>query len=65
VAGCQDAGAGSDQGGDVSFHNDPCSVCGFDYGPFVMMTCIECKITYCSGCAGAGHDCEVEDDDSE
>lgn len=49
----------------MSFHNDPCSVCGFDYGPFVMLTCVECAKTYCSGCNGTGHDCEEEDDDSE
>lgn len=47
----------------MSWHNDPCAVCGFDYGPFAMMICPECHLNYCGGCAGAGHDCEVQDDE--
>ena len=49
----------------MSFHNDKCVECGYDFGPMAMINCIECEKTYCNACNTNGHDCEVEDDDSE
>ena len=41
-------------------HNDPCCICGMDFGPMGMWNCQECMKTYCTECNATGHDCEEE-----
>lgn len=47
----------------MSWHNDKCKVCGFDFGPMGMLNCLECNSTYCNECYAFGHDCEEDNDE--